>query len=467
MPGGLPVERLREYLKELPPESQALLVSELERGLLRAEEIPGTDLVLRELRRTIRDHGSPPRIGSPARLFFRAFEPFLVDDVPEHRHRGRLARVTLEPIWTWISREVMPAEAKAYSDAVAKALLANDTDKAEALARSFQIAAGERLSELFTRLRLDPKEMGRLAIHLGSQRASTDVECVISLLRNRAILETLNLRLPRHVRNFAEPHLGQVSALLQTPTLPRIDLLPFGLVMVMQRLAAPWQLVRLATRAADSDSTARIVATPFAVAVTIVLDEVERLVKELRTELKSGRSIAVIALLKSIHDAARGIRGEIDLSPDSTWGRQLAGIRTEVSHIVKAEIESMPGRVRRLLRPRPAEDIAPHSVLDPDEVTETETLVGFVDACRHFASELAVNEMTLRACTEVQQYLDNGRHALLDAVRNAGEADRPYRLSQLDAAIRFCSKIFGHDYAAVLAKAADVAGSAERRVARA
>jgi len=75
--------------------------------------------------------------------------------------------------------------------------------------------------------------------------------------------------------------------------------------------------------------------------------------------------------------------------------------------------------------------------------------------------------MTLRAATEVQQYLDSSREGLLDGLRHAGVTDRPYRQSQVDAAVRFCAKIFGRDYAAVLAKAAEVASHAERKAARA
>ena len=41
----------------------------------------------------------------------------------------------------------------------------------------------------------------------------------------------------------------------------------------------------------------------------------------------------------------------------------------------------------------------------------------------------------------------------------AGEHDRPFRKSQMDAAIRFCGKAFGQDYAALLAKAAEMADS--------
>ena len=463
---GMPVERLREYLRELTPAAQGMLAGELERGLLRAEEVPGSDLVLRELRRAIREHHRPPpRIGNPARLFFRPFEPFLVDDSADHRHRCRIARVSLEPIWNWLGRNVMPAETQAYSDGVSQALLAGDTDQAELLTHRFQDRVVKRLSGELARLQRDPRGISRLSVQLASKRAEDDVENVIAILRDRDAFTILGEQMANQIKTLADPQLGKIKQLLEPPRLRR-ELLPHALVLVMHRLAAPWQLIRLAVRAADSDATARVASTPFRAAVGIVLDEIERMVHELRAELKSGRGIAVVALLKSIRDAARGVRTEINLSTDSPWSRQLSVVRAEVSNLVKAEIESMPGRVRLLLRPRPPAEIVAGQILDPQDVAEVETLVGFVDACRHFASELAINEMTLRAVTEVQHYLDGGRAALLEGLRNAGDRDRAYRQSQLDAAVRLCGRIFGADYAAVLSRAGEAAAS-ERKAARA
>ena len=97
-------------------------------------------------------------------------------------------------------------------------------------------------------------------------------------------------------------------------------------------------------------------------------------------------------------------------------------------------------------------------------------LVESVGACRNYASELAVNEATTRSFSELQHYLETGTKVLLDAMRHAGDADRPFRQSQLDAAIRFCRIVFGADYAGLLAKAAEIAiqsATAERKSARA
>lgn len=129
----------------------------------------------------------------------------------------------------------------------------------------------------------------------------------------------------------------------------------------------------------------------------------------------------------------------------------------------------MPGRARRLLRPRRSSEIVRGATLDADEVANVEALIAFVGACRNVAGELAISEMTLRTYHEVQQYLDTGTQALLDGLRNAGDNDRAFRQSQVDAAVRFCAKVFGQDYAALITKAAEVAAStnSQRRAAAA
>ena len=87
--------------------------------------------------------------------------------------------------------------------------------------------------------------------------------------------------------------------------------------------------------------------------------------------------------------------------------------------------------------------------------------------CRYFAVELAINEMTHRALTELRQYIANSTQALLEGLRHAGESDRAFRHSQVDAAMRFCSKVFGPEYVALLGKAAEVAAAAEPKAVRA
>jgi hypothetical protein len=430
--GDSAAEKLRAYLGALNPGSQALLIAELERGLLVGSSPAGAELVLAELRRSLRQgRSTAARFDDPARLFFQVIEPFLVDDGPNHKHRGRIARSALEPLWLWLSRTLMGEEAKRYCADVEQALTAGDTDRAEHCARTFQDHVAARIAHMLKTA--DEKARDRLSMQIGSVRALQDVEALRDILSARDGLTLLGSQLPGHIPLLSGPVLESVKAQVDSARAENPGLMLYALVLVVSKLAAPWQLIRLATKAAGSDDARRVAETSYADAVHIVLEEVDRRVRELAADLKSGRGIAVSALLKEVHDALRGLRSEINFSPDSAWGKQLSAVRAEVSKILTGEIEMMPGRVRRLIRPRASREVVPGSKLDPDEVTETEALVGFVATTRHYASELAVNEVTQRVFKELQQFLDTGTRVLLDGLRGSREAERPFRESQVDA----------------------------------
>jgi hypothetical protein len=173
----------------------------------------------------------------------------------------------------------------------------------------------------------------------------------------------------------------------------------------------------------------------------------------LRTDIRRGRLADIADQLKTLHDGVRGLRTELDLRNDSAWGKQLASIRADISNSLQSEIESVPGRVRRILRQRADKDIAAAPKIDMSEVEETAGLIDFVALCRTYASELAINEVTLRTYSDLQHYVEQSTESLVQSLRN--ERGRVYRQQQVKAAIRFCEVLFGTDYAALMSRAAE------------
>ena len=436
---------------------------------------------MQELRRAIRADAQPvPRIGDAARLFFTPLEPFLIDGRADHKRIGRIARVSLEPIWEWIGRDLIPAEAKALGEDINRALLADDRTKADQLVRALHERAILRMTEAIAGVGGDEKARRRLAVQVGTPRAIEDLEHdrrrLVAARRARrsgaaaAAATSAPSSATRSSRSRSSLD-AAADAVYARTRLQRAkpDVFLYGLILVMNRLAAPWQLIRIATRAAESDDTARIAETPYAAAVTIVLGETESMVGELRAELKAGRP--VVSMLKAIHDAARGLRSEMDMSVDSAWSRQLAAIRSRSFGLAESRKSrrrpASSGACCGRARPKRSRPARCSTAID---VNEAEMRVEFVGACRHYASELAVNEVTMRAYSELTLYLETGTKVLLDSLRHAGDADRPFRQSQVDAAIRFCRTVFGAEYAGLLAKAAEVAvqaAPAERKPRRA
>ena len=163
----------------------------------------------------------------------------------------------------------------------------------------------------------------------------------------------------------------------------------------------------------------------------------------------------------------RGLRTELDLRNDSAWGRQLTSIRADTSNALQSEIDSVPGRVRRLLRQRADKDIPAGAKVDAGEVEETAALIDFVAVCRTYASELAINEVTLRTYSDLQQYVEKSTEAMVQSLRGGDTRTRAYRQMQVKAAIRFCDLLFGPDYASLMSRAAENALTGERKPSRA
>ncbi|MDP3692916.1 hypothetical protein [Bradyrhizobium sp.] len=464
--GQTSIERLRDYLAQLPPQAQALLMREFERAIERGEDTTVATFVLEQLRKIVRgtDEEAKPRVDDPARLLFRPLEPFLVEGSAPVRP-GQIRRTSLLPVWQWLIREGAPDQAREFEAALERVQQGGSTSELEVAVRKFQHAAADAIFRI-----AKPVPGGdhqRALTRIGPPKVIEDVLPIGSVLQAREAIDTLNGRLPSLLRVFADSQIASISACLNVPSLQTPQLLPFALSLVMQRLPAPWQIIRLAIKMAASDDEIRVAATPYGVAVTIALHDLSMLAASLRTDIKRGHFDTVADQLKTLHDGVRGLRTELDLRNDSSWGKQLTSIRADISNALQAEIDSVPGRVRRLLRQRADKDIPVGAKIDNADVDETAALIDFVAVCRTYASELAINEVTLRTYSDLQQYIEKSTESLVQSLRGGDARTRGFRQMQVRAAIRFCEVLFGQDYASLMSRAAENAQTVERKPSRA
>ena len=459
-------ERLKEYLTQLPPQAQALLMREFERSIERGEDTTVATFVLEQLRKVVRgtEEEARPRTDDPARLLFRPLEPFLVEGSLPTRP-GQIRRASLPPVWQWLARDGAPGQALEFEAALARVRETGTASDLEIAVRRFQLAAAEAIFKIA--VPVPGGDQQRALARVGPPKVIEDLLPIGSILQAREAMDTFNSRIPSYLRIFADAQIASVGVALNVPSLQTPQLLPFALSLVMQRLTAPWQIIRLAIKMAASDDEIRVAATPYGVAVTMALHDLSFLAASLRADIKRGHFDNVAEHLKTLHDGVRGLRTELDLRNDSSWGRQLTSIRADISNSLQSEIDSVPGRVRRLLRQRADKDIPAGAKVDAADVDDTAALIDFVAVCRTYASELAINEVTLRTYSDLQQYVEKSTESLVQSLRGGDAKARTYRQMQVKAAIRFCEVLFGHDYALLMSRAAENALSGERKPSRA
>jgi hypothetical protein len=463
--GQTPTERLKDYLGQLPPQAQAMLMREFERAIARGEDTAVATLVLEQLRKLVRADGDEkrPRSGDLARLFFRPLDPFLVEGSAPARP-GQIRRVSLAAVWQWLAREGAPQQMMICEGAMAQSSGENSPDLEMAI-RKLQAAAAEAILKIFAPGQGDDKQ--RALARVGPPDVVEDLPSIGAVLKGREALDGLGGRLPANIRTFGDPQIMAVGEALNVPSLQTPQLLPFALSLVMQRLTAPWQIIRIATKLAGSDDEIRVAATPYGAAVTVALHDLSHLATILRMDIRRSHFVNVAENLKILHDGVRGLRTELDLRDGSRWGKQLTAIRADISNALQSEIDSVPGRVRRILRQRADKDITAGAMIDAIDVEETAALIDFVAICRNFAGELAINEVTLRTYSDLQHYVEQSTEALVQSLRGGDAKARSYRQMQVAAAIRFCGILFGNEYAALMSRAAENAATGEHKSSRA
>ena len=144
-------ERLKDYLAQLPPQAQALLMREFERAIERGEDTTVATFVLEQLRKIVRgtDEEARPRTDDPARLLFRPLEPFLVESNFPVRP-GQIRRASLLSVWQWLIRDGAPDQAREFEAALARMRETGTSSDLEAAIRKLQIAAADAICKIAT-----------------------------------------------------------------------------------------------------------------------------------------------------------------------------------------------------------------------------------------------------------------------------------------------------------------------------
>jgi hypothetical protein len=349
-------DRIEDYLQRLTPLARSNLLTELERLEVCGAELPGSGAILEKLRAEFRKSDqthkggqTQVRVAHPSRYFFMPLEPLLIDGAPEHADSGRILRGSLAPIWEWITRDLLPTMARDYINEMKKLIVADNQREAKQVAGTFQTKIVKYLeSTLGSADGIDQTRI-KLATYTASHAAFGDLTKMMFVLRARDALAKCRDGLPAAIDEFDNARISKITELLDDLGKTNAEAIPFALAMVAKRLKTPWQLIRLATKAASSKNAADIAATPCAIAVSMVLDRLDDNRVALRAALKNERVLVAKALLIEIYDTEDALRAHIDRLDESDWGHRLNNLMKAIAALVEAEVSRFPDHVDHVL----------------------------------------------------------------------------------------------------------------------
>jgi hypothetical protein len=346
-------DRIADYLQRLTPHARSSLLTELERLEVCGAEMPGGAAILEKLRTEFRQSTqSNKRVANPSRYFFAPLEPLLIDGAPEHANSGRILRGSLAAIWQWISRDLLPAMTRDYVDAMIPLIAADKLRDAHRVADAFQTKVVKYLESTLGSADGADQSRAKLAAYTTSRAVYGDLTSMLCVLRAREALAKFSDALPEAIEKFDDARVFKLTELLDTLGKKHTEALPFALALITNRLRTCWQLIRLATKAAPSKNAADIAATPYAVAVSMVLDRLDDKRSALRMALRNSRVAVVRELLTEIYDIDYALRVRIDLIEETEWGKRLDNLMDAVATLVDSEVSRFPKDVGHVLGSR-------------------------------------------------------------------------------------------------------------------
>jgi hypothetical protein len=343
-------DQIGEYLQRLTPQARSSLLIELERLEACGAAIPGAAPVLEKLRTEFRKGGqSHHRVANPSRHFFSPLEPMLVDGAPMHENSGHILRGSLAPIWDWISHDLLPTMASDYVAQMRPLIAADNQPEIRKAAATFQTKVYKYLENTLSSPDGADRARNRLATYTASRSAFDDLAKMVTVLGARDALDKLNKELPASIVEFDQADVVAITALLDAFGKQYAAAIPFALTLVAKRLKTFRQLARLATRAAPSMNAADIAATPYALAISMVLDRLEDKGVALRAALKNNRILVAKEILTEIHDTDYALQARIYRLDQSNWGTRLSKIMNAIAAEVEAEVSKFPEEVGHVL----------------------------------------------------------------------------------------------------------------------
>ena len=344
---------IQEYLRKLTRTARGNLLTELERLEACGEEMPGCEEILATLRAEFRtDESTQPRVGNASRYFFAPLKPLLIDGAPEHANPGRIVRGSLAPIWEWISRDLLPTMVRDYVKEINELIAADNQRGALRVAAAFQTKIIKSIENTLGSPDGAEQTRIKLATYTASHAAYGDLAKMLCVLRARDALAKFNEALPAMIKKFDDARVLKITTLLDGFGKDHPDAVPFALALVANRLRTSWQLIRLATKAAPSKQATDIAATPYALAVSMVLDRLEDKRLALRVALRNDRVLDCRNLLRDIYDTEYALQVRIDSLEESDWGKRLRDLMNAIAVLVDAEVSRFPPNVGHVLGSR-------------------------------------------------------------------------------------------------------------------
>jgi hypothetical protein len=461
-------DSLRQFLTELPPQAAVKLMDAVESGALPAKHL---GLPIEEIRVALapalaKMTGKRDGALTDLRLFTAPFEDFLFDGERTEKEAGLIPRSSVEPIWTWITKELVPDTLPAMLVRVEKHIASGDKEALKAAVTVLLQAAGSAMAAAIERCDAETKFANSTAAKLGGYDVLADAREIADVFAILDEMQEMQLSVPRHIRAFDERMVSDVRDLYDDLYEKDPDRAIYLALAVMGRLECPWHILRLARKVALKNDDTMISRTDFSILGERLIRRLE-LIACLFENLRPGLSDLeeLHQLIVEFSELSKGITREIELLRIGNWGQRLLKARNVLSTAISDEFAHYPKdlgaalpmqRVGGFGRSGPRRVEISHM---PDEakLARIRRELKFVHTTKSLAQSIGAQAAFDKLLPELEAYMVTYEDAIIEEMRHCEPDLADNAEAFLEFAAEVSEKLTGQAGAATLLKRGRVA----------
>ncbi|HVU22007.1 MAG TPA: hypothetical protein VHE09_14845 [Rhizomicrobium sp.] len=401
------------------------------------------ELILDALRPSL--GANADRTPTPLRLFCRPFEDLLVEAQPKTKQKGRITRANAIAVWHWLSDVVLFDAVKEYSVDIKRLVLQGREAEGMARAIEFWTTAATAIRDCIA------KDRGAARVALNGDVQIEDAEEMALLLSVGSDVVAIQQLLPRPAPQLTEEMLWALRDIHDRLAVNAADAAPYVAVIAMNRLAHPWEALKIPQVITNQTQDTLISSTDMGLVGDVLFANIElhgSAVRAVRHPVFDPD--ALIDHLAHFTELSSHIVREIEVRRGGKWGTRLLADRASVAEAMEELLEHARKDILAMLPVQHSGSYgggprcADLSKGVDDEKAERGLRYGkLLAGCAMYAAMGSFAAAQREALDEVSQYLRGYNEDLLKEMRLPEDEVQPGAERQFELAARLTEMVFG------------------------
>jgi hypothetical protein len=424
---------LKTFLGSLPGSVAAKLASAVEADrLLDGHALPH-DAILEGLRPVLRG-ANGGRTPTPLRLFCRPLEDLLTSSPRKAKQKASIARSSLLPVWLWLGRDLLPMQTENYIAETKALIVARKYAEATRRAELFWNEAGAALQRGVN----DPSAKAAL----GDPMTLADAQEMALLLPAGNDMLRIQEVLLRPAPALHEDLLWQLRAVYDDLVVRLPDVAPYVAVMAMNRLAHPWEALRLPMHICRQSNDTLLSKTDMGLVGEIIFARMEALRDAILTTRHPLFDAEILMdQMAQFTEMSSAIVKEIELKRGGEWGQRLLHDRAQTGTVMDGFMDRAMKEISAALPLQKGTGAAADfsRALNPEKREMALRYARLVMGSRNFAAAGSFAAKQKTTFEEISIYL---RRYVEDVVKEMRVTD-PARLAIVEQQFQLCVELTG------------------------